>query len=198
MLDIVTATLTTPPNRPKFVISVYPNKSSTLIIDLIAAIRAMKKIPEAYRQPAWKWMGTLPKRYRRIDLVADTYQEVSIKNCECFGRGTSVHLMINSLDFEVPSDFTKFMKCGENKTRLINLICKVISSDYKRVLSLLKCNEINFSKKFSFCLTLAAPGFFGLVLPWGRHILPPPPFLIVVGLSFEPEIWHSGTLPCCK
>ena len=167
--------MTTPPNSPKFVISVYPNKSSTLIIDLIAAIRAMKKILEAYRQPAWKWMGTLPKRYRHIDLVADTYQEVSIKNCECFGCGTSVHLMINSLDFEVPSDFTKFMKCGENKTRLINLICKVISSDYKRVLALLKCNEISFSKKDN-CLLFnpSCPGLFWSCVALGAAHSPPP------------------------
>ena len=39
------------------------------------------------------------------------------------------------------------MKCGDNKTHLINLICQVISSDYKRALALLKLNEIYLSKK---------------------------------------------------
>ena len=120
-------------------------------------------------------MGTLPKRYPHIDLVADTYQEVSIKTCEYFGRGTSVHLMINCLDFEVPSDFTKFMKCGENKTRLINLICKVISSDYKRVLALLKCNEISFSKKDK-CLLFnpSCPRLFWSCVALGAaHFAPP-------------------------
>ena len=39
------------------------------------------------------------------------------------------------------------MKCGENKTRLINLICKVISTDYKKALEMLKWKEIYFSKE---------------------------------------------------
>ena len=32
----------------------------------------------------------------------------------------------------------------------------------------------------------------------GWHITLSPLFKILVGLSFEPEIWHSGTLSCCK
>ena len=52
--------------------------------------------------------------------------------------------MIISPASKVPSDFIKIMKCGENKSRLINLIYEVISSDYKRALALLKCNEIFF------------------------------------------------------
>ena len=39
------------------------------------------------------------------------------------------------------------MKCGENKTRLIDLICEVISTGYKKVLKMLKCKEIYFSKE---------------------------------------------------
>ena len=72
LLEIVTATLTTPPNKPNLVISLDPNKSSTLIIDLIGAIRTMTKIPELYIQLALKLLGTLPKGYCCIDLVTDT------------------------------------------------------------------------------------------------------------------------------
>ena len=50
LLEFVTATLTTPLNSPKLVTSVDPGKSSTLIIDFIAAIRTIAKIPETYRQ----------------------------------------------------------------------------------------------------------------------------------------------------
>ena len=135
LLEVVTVTLTTTTNSTKFVISVDPNKSSTLINDLIAAIRVMTKIPEilTYRQPVWKLLGMLPKGYRCIDLVADTYQEVSIKNCKRLDRATSVRLMINSPGCKVPSDFTKPINCSENKTHLINLTCEV-SSNYKRAL----------------------------------------------------------------
>ena len=81
LLEILTTTLTTPPNSLKLVIPVDPNKSFTLMIDLIAAIKTMAKIPEMYRQLAWTLLGTLPKGYLRIDLVTNTYQKVSIKNC---------------------------------------------------------------------------------------------------------------------
>ena len=119
--EVVAATLTTPPNSPKLVISVDPNKSFTLIIDLIAAIIHIKKSPS------------------KIDC------------------GTSVRFMINYPAPKVLSDFTKFMKYGKNKTRLINIIyaiissdykgiCAVISSDCKRALALVKCNKIYFSK----------------------------------------------------
>ena len=36
--------------------------------------------------------------------------------------------------------------------------------------------SVSQKKIIAFCLTLAAPAFFGLVLPWGRHIPPPPLF----------------------
>ena len=39
------------------------------------------------------------------------------------------------------------MKCGENKTNLIDLICEVISTDYKKALKMLKCKQIYFSKE---------------------------------------------------
>ena len=106
-LEIVTATLTTPPKSPNLVNSVDANKSSTLFIDLITAIRTMTKISERYRQLDWKLLETLPKGYHRIDLDADTYQEVSIKNCEHLDLGISVRLMNNSPASKIPSDFNQ-------------------------------------------------------------------------------------------
>ena len=47
--------------------------------------------------------------------------------------------MISSPASRIPSEFSKFMKCGENKTNLIDLICEVISTDYKKDLKMLKC-----------------------------------------------------------
>ena len=57
--------------------------------------------------------------------------------------------MIKSPVSKVPRDFTKFMKCGENKTYLINLISEAISNNYKRALALLKWNEFYLSKEIS-------------------------------------------------
>ena len=60
--------------------------------------------------------------------------------------------MICSPASRVPSEFSKFMKCSENKTRLIDLICKVNSTDYKKALKTLKCKEIYFSKENGYLL----------------------------------------------
>ena len=47
LLDIINATLTVPPNNTKVVISIDTMKPSIIIVDLIAAIRSMTKIPAA-------------------------------------------------------------------------------------------------------------------------------------------------------
>ena len=50
------------------------------------------------------------------------------------------------------------MKCSENKTCLINLICEVTSMDYKRALKMLKCKEIYLSKE-DVCFLFNENGF---------------------------------------
>ena len=67
------------------------------------------------------------------------YRDTSIKSHERLDRGTSTRIMISSPASRIPSKFSKFMKCSENKTRLIDLICEVISTDYKKALKILKC-----------------------------------------------------------
>ena len=63
LLDIINAILTVPPNNPKLVISIDTTKPSALIVDLIAAIRVMTKIPETYKQLGWKFLAALAKGY---------------------------------------------------------------------------------------------------------------------------------------
>ena len=92
-------------------------------------------------------MGALPKGYYRTDLVADPHRDIWIKSCERLDHGTSTRIMKSSPASRIPGEFSNFMKCGENKTRLINLICKVISTDYKKALEMLKWKEIYFSKE---------------------------------------------------
>ena len=96
LLDIINATLTVPPNNPKLVITIDTTKPSALIAHLIAAIRAMIQITETYKQLAWKFLAALPKGYYRIDLVADTYRDISIKSCQHLDCGTSTRIMISS------------------------------------------------------------------------------------------------------
>ena len=147
LLDIINATVTVPPNSPKSVISLDTTKPFTLIFDLIPAIRGMTKIPEIYKQLAKKFLAALRRGYYRIDLVADTYRDILIKRCKCLDRGTSTRIMISSSASRIPSDFSKYMKCDGNKIRLIDLIGKVISADYKKSLKMLKWKETYFSKE---------------------------------------------------
>ena len=96
LLDIINTTLSVPSNSPKLVISIDTTRLSALIVDLITAVKAMTKIPETYKQLAWKFLAALPKGYYRIDLVANTYRDISIKSCERLDCGTSTRIMISS------------------------------------------------------------------------------------------------------
>ena len=67
---------------------------STYVIDLISAVRTMVQIPDTYEQLTWKLIGTFPKGFQRVDIVADTYQAVSIKSGDRQSRGTSAKVII--------------------------------------------------------------------------------------------------------
>ena len=157
LMEIIINTCRRPPQSPKLVLMMNRQKPSALVVDLIAAIRTMVEIPDTYNELAWKLLGSLPKGYNRVDLVADTYREVSIKNGERQKRGTTARLMINSSSSKIPRNFVTFMKNGENKTRLIELICQVIEENGDKALNLLKSKEIYFSKE-SCCLLINENG----------------------------------------
>ena len=45
----------------------------------MASIRTLTSIPENYEQLVWKFISTLPKNMKRIYIVADTYEDISLK-----------------------------------------------------------------------------------------------------------------------
>ena len=55
-------------------------ENTVYIVDLMATICTMKKIQETFEGLAWQLIKLLPSGYKRIDIVADTYQENSIKS----------------------------------------------------------------------------------------------------------------------
>ena len=65
--------------------------------------------------------------------------------------------MINSSTSKIPRNFVTFIKNGENKTRLIELICQVIEENGDKALNLLNCKEIYFSKE-NCCLLINENG----------------------------------------
>ena len=87
----------------------------------------------------------IPKGYERIDIVADTYREQSLKNPARLKRGTSSRVMVQSALSKMPRNFKDFLKNGENKSRLIELIQDVLIENKEEILGMLKCQEIMFS-----------------------------------------------------
>ena len=61
--------------------------NSTYIVDLMALLRSMVQILENYEEITWKLLSSFPEGFQRVDLVADTYKNVSIKAGEREIRG---------------------------------------------------------------------------------------------------------------
>ena len=68
------------------------------IVGLMATIRAMKEIPETFEGLAWQLIKLLPSGYKRVDIVADTYQENSIKSMERKDRGDASKILVKSVE----------------------------------------------------------------------------------------------------
>lgn len=123
------------------------------IVDLMALVRVISEIPETFEDLALKVISTIPKGYRRIDIVADCYWENSIKDAERAKRGTATKIILRSANAKVPREFTKFLSCGENKTRMIELFFQVWTKKKVHCLNLLRTTQIILSREQE-CLSL--------------------------------------------
>ena len=118
------------------------------IVDFMALIRTITKITDTFERFAWKMVSYIPKGYGRIDFVADCYFENSIKASERLKRGISTNVIIKSTKSEIPIDFSlSFLMCGENKTRLIELIFQSMEDEKDEVPDLLQKEEIVISRE---------------------------------------------------
>ena len=95
----------------------------------MACIRILRQIPETYEDLSWKFLEMLPSGYKRVDIVVDTYQDISIKSTERSKRGSARKIIIRSEKSKIPRNFNEFLKNGENKARMIELIVKVIKQN---------------------------------------------------------------------
>ena len=99
-----------------------PKQNSAFLVDLMALIRTISPIPVTYAELVKILVDRLPKGYRRIDIIADTYREKSLKYNERDRRGVSNKVIVRSALSKIPRNFSDFLKNGEYKTRLIELI----------------------------------------------------------------------------
>ena len=116
------------------------------VVDMIAQLRmCLSMIPDTFEQLVLKFVRSLPKGYHRIDIVADTYRNISIKSAERKKRGTSSKVLIGSIKSKLPRDMNKFMLNDENKTSLIKLIFDYVIAEKQSVTSMLKTEVIVLS-----------------------------------------------------
>ena len=114
--------------------------TASFIVDMMAAIRCLAEIPETYDTLAWNFLKLLPKDYPRVDIVADSYFETSLKQNERNKRGVSEKVFIASNQSKIPRDFKDFLLNGQNKLRMIELIIEIFQTNRVKALNILRCN----------------------------------------------------------
>ncbi len=118
---------------------------STYLVDLMALTRSTPGVCDTYHELTFKIISALPKGYDRIDIVADTYRENSLKDPERARRGVPGKVIVQSSLSKIPRNFSEFLKNGENKTRLIEIIWSVIERNGIEILEQLRCSELLYS-----------------------------------------------------
>ena len=71
------------------------------LVDLIALIRILLRTSVTYSELTQEVVQTLPVGHTRVDIVADTYRNDSIKNSERIKRGHSSKVVIKSAESRV-------------------------------------------------------------------------------------------------
>ena len=129
------------------------SEKSAYILDMMAQIRTMSRIPKTFGGLAENFVKSITSGYTRVDIVADTYRDTSIKSMERQKRGEASKVMIKSLKSKIPRDFPNVLLNGENKTRMMELITEYIVTFKTKVLNILRCNKIIISLD-SKCISL--------------------------------------------
>ena len=94
-------------------------QNAAFLVDLIMAlIPTVSPVPVTYAELGKTLVSQLPKGYQRVDIIADTYRENSLKNNERDSRGVFNKVIICSALSRIPRNFTEFLKNGDNKTTL--------------------------------------------------------------------------------
>ena len=120
---------------------------SAYVLDMMAQIRScINNVPETFEQFIEIFLSSIPKNFRRVDLVADTYRDISIKSEERENRNSSSKIIIGSIKSKIPKDVEKFLSNNENKTQLIQLIFRYIQQNFSAVLVKLATEMIFLSR----------------------------------------------------
>ena len=102
-------------------------------LDVVVFMRIMTNTSGSIRDLAWKVVNSIPVQYQKIYLLCDTYKEGSIKTDERRPRGSGKWYVIKSPNMKIPSDFSNFLKNGDNKTMLLDLIDQALIEDKSKL-----------------------------------------------------------------
>ena len=92
-------------------------------------------------------MKLLPFGYKRVDLVANSYRQVSIKSVTRGERGTSKKVILKSVKSKIPSDFKQFLGDGDNRNRMLDLIFEYVENRKAKSLNILRTSSLYLSKE---------------------------------------------------
>ena len=101
--------------------NVNTDHATCLVIDIIATIRCIAKVPSTFRELALQLLHQILSMYQTVYAACDTYLERSIKSSEHEIRGQAETSVFRSPDIRIPPDF-KILNNGSNKERLLELI----------------------------------------------------------------------------
>ena len=103
--------------------------NSAIIVDGMALLWLITKIPTTFKELACKVLGILVnmdnnENTSRIDFVCDQYIIPSIKDSERECRGTtgSVRVQIGFAHQKCPKQWNKYLQTGENKNELVQFL----------------------------------------------------------------------------
>ena len=82
-------------------------------------MRTITNIPGTYEELTFQLIRLLPTGYKRVDIVADTCREVSIKDPERRKRGCADKVLIRSAKSKVPRNFNEFCRTEKTKLKLV-------------------------------------------------------------------------------
>ena len=122
-------------------------EDATFVTDLIVAIRAMTNLPNTNEEFVWLFVSTLPKGFKWLDILADTYRTNSIKDGERNSLGSSQRIIITSSKSRLPHDFFEFLKNEENRTHVREITSEVLRNKFSKVLAKIETfNSVYFTR----------------------------------------------------
>ncbi len=97
------------------------------IVDLMALLQSMLDVPSTFSELAASVLRLSIAHTNdgaRVDIVADQYPSISIKNIERDRRacGGTLHVKISSGQQQVPKQWKKFLSYGPNKIGLVDFL----------------------------------------------------------------------------